>query len=100
MKSTQMIPAAFKDGDRIEYIGDRLSTTIHNGKEIYVNKKGKVWSVIETRLPEKGYGFIKNDEEGEPIIDHDSDGYNVIIDEHGFKRLLWPMSKNEWKLLK
>lgn len=93
-----MRKAAFKKGQRIEYIGERLSTTILDGKEIPVNKKGLVWDVIEEREPRKGYGFIKNDEDGEPLIDPDRDGHNLIRNEYGYQRLLWPESKAEWKI--
>lgn len=92
-----MKKALFEVGDSIEYIGERLSTTEHEGKQVPVNKKGLRWEVIAKYPPTKGYGFIKNDEDGEPIIDHDRDGHNLIKNEYGYQRLLWPEYKSEWK---
>jgi hypothetical protein len=92
-----MKKAAFKIGDKLEYLGDRHGTTTVSGKEVPVIFNGMKVTIVEIHAPSQGLGFVGNDEEGEPIMDHDWDGYNVYINDFGQRRIIWPNKKDEWK---
>lgn len=91
--------ASFKIGQVLEYLGDRLGSTTVNGVQVYTRKKGMRVTITGTKPPSKGYGFIKNDEDGEPIIDHDQDGYNTFLNAAGQGTIIWPEDKNQWKII-
>ncbi len=95
-----MKKALFNNGDRVKYIGSRINSTEVGGKQVPTMFKGMEVTISETRNPLKGYGFIKNDEDGEPIIDHDMDGHNIFINAAGQGRIIWPEKKEEWELIK
>lgn|GEM_PF-5621921 len=94
-----MLKPAFRDGQRLQYTGSRHVTTTVNGKEVPCIINGMLVTITKTKQPERGYGFIKNDEDGEPLIDLDSDGYNVYTNDFGQERIIWPSDKKDWKVL-
>jgi hypothetical protein len=91
-----MKKALFKNGDTVEYIGPRKIWG--EGKNILF-EKGMTFSIIETRDPEKGLGKIGVDDEGEDIVIPDRDGHNVYVWSDGFRRIIWPWDKKEWRKL-
>lgn len=91
--------AAFKVGQTVEYTGARQVWADSEMKKPILIKGIKV-KILEVHGPKIGFGFIKNDEDGEPLIDHDKDGYNVYENSVGQRTIIWPANKNEWKLIK
>lgn len=92
--------AAFKVGQKVKYIGDSQWSSIVNGKETPTRFRGMIVEIIEIKPPEKGLGFVKIDDDGEPLIDHDHNGCNVALNEFGHRFLIWPENKNQWELIK
>lgn len=97
MKSATMKPAAYQVGDRLKYKGTRRQWAIVGGEKIPTIAPGMIVTITERKPPSKGLGFIKYDEDGEPLIDWDDDGYNVYKNEHGQGRIIWPDDKDEWE---
>jgi hypothetical protein len=95
-----MKKAAFKIGQKLKYLGQRTTATMVNKKLVPIMFNGMEVTIIETHPPRKGYGFIKYDDEGEAIIDHDDDGYNIYENAAGQRRILWPKYKKEWERIK
>ena len=83
MNSAKMKPAAYQVGDRLRYKGKRRQWAVIDGKEIPVIAPGMIVTILVAHKPEKGLGLIKYDEDGEPLIDRDRDGYNVYKNEQG-----------------
>lgn len=92
-----MIPAAFKVGDKLEYLGDRQGWREIDGKEVPVIYKGMIVEVTETHPPSKGHGWVTLPGDDEPFFDQDDDGYNVYQNAAGDGRIIWPLNKNDWK---
>lgn len=89
-----MKKALFKEGDVVEYIGNRH---IWDGTGKFdLLKKGMRFTITETHQPEKGMGKIGVDDEDEDIIIPDRDGHNVYVWADGFRRIIWPKDKSEW----
>ena len=96
-----MKKAAFKVGDILININENLKdctvTTMYKGKETTIYQYGMKVRIIETHPPIKGIGFVRYEEDGEALIDPDYDGYNVIELESGYRKLLFPKEKKNWK---
>lgn len=90
------LPPPFKIGVTVEYIGSRSVWDDASGTNPLLTK-GMMFEIIELREPEKGLGFIKNNEDGEPIISYDKDGCSVYINARGDKKLIHAKNKSEWK---
>lgn len=99
MNTTTMKKAAFKIGDRLEYVGDRQALTEVKGKIVPIIFKGMIVTITETRPPSKGHGWVQPAGHDEPFFDADDDGYNVYVNAAGQGRIIWPKNKNDWKKL-
>ena len=93
----KLFPPPFPIGAKVEYVGNRSMWDDASGTKPLLTK-GMVFEITEHREPEKGFGFIKNDEDGEPIISHDKDGCSVYVNARGDKKLIHAKDKTEWKI--
>lgn len=100
MNTATMKKAAFKTGDVLEYLGARIAHTIIEGKEVPTIFPGMRCTITRTDPPRKGYGYIKDDEDGEPMVDRGTDGHNVYTNAAGQGRIIWPDDADQWKLVK
>ena len=96
--SKKLQPPPFPIGATVEYIGNRSIWDDAECKRPLLTN-GMRFVITELRPPEKGLGFIKNDEDGEPIISHDKDGCSVYVNLRGDKKLIHAKDKSEWKQL-
>jgi len=100
-----MKTAIFKIGDKVRYLGDRRVDVAKQGKH-FPNPDdftpqifpGMVATITEVKPPQKGLGII-DQYDGDPIVDDDSDGYNIYTNEYGNTAIIWPNDKQDWKLI-
>lgn len=93
-----MIIAAFKIGDKLQYLGERRTWSVVDGKEEPLIFPGMIVTIVETHSPMKGLGEVTLPD-GDVITDYDRDGYNVYKNAHNQGRIIWPKDKKEWKKL-
>jgi hypothetical protein len=91
-----MRKALFKVGDKVRYLGDRK---VWDEKKNPIIFKGMEVTILTVKDPRKGYGFIKNDEDGEPLVDRDNDGYNTYNNTPNpmNARIIWPEDGKDWE---
>jgi hypothetical protein len=96
-----MAKAAFKTGDTLEYIGERKTWAEVEGRKVVPSLyKGLRVTVIETKEPVVGRGFLGYSYDKERIVDNGTDGCNVYEAANGFKKLIWPKNAREWRVIK
>ncbi len=92
--------ALFKNGDTVQYRGERRADAGTNGKPMQpLIYPGMFATITKTKDPDKGRGLVTLSS-GDFVLDNDTDGYNVYTNEYGNSAIIWPRDKDQWTLIK
>jgi hypothetical protein len=95
-----MQKALFKDGDTVQYRGERRADSGTDGKSLQpLIYPGMFATITKTKAPDKGRGLVRLNSD-DFVLDDDQDGYNVYTNEYGNSAIIWPRDQAQWKLIK